>query len=268
MKIAWLTDIHLNFLDRNSRIRFYEFIVIAKVDLIIISGDIAEAPTVKEILIEMGKVINRPIYFVLGNHDYYFGYVQEVRDEMSQLDNTMPILHWLPATKPVLLKNQIYLVGQDGWADGRNGNYYQSPVAVNDSRLIVDLFLQQSSGKKSLLEQMQLFADSDAQQLNDKIIDAAALGAKQLLVITHVPPFKESCFHRGKTDSKDFFPYYSSQATGKVLLELAVKYEQIKFSVFCGHTHAKSLYKPLENLTIKTGQAEYYMPEIQEIISL
>src|SRR5262249_47567983 len=101
MKIAWLTDIHLNFLDRNSRKRFYEFLVISKADLVMISGDIAEAPSVKDILTEMGKEINRPIYFVLGNHDYYFGYVQEVRDEMTQLSSSNPLLHWLPVIKPV-----------------------------------------------------------------------------------------------------------------------------------------------------------------------
>ncbi|KTD24431.1 MULTISPECIES: metallophosphoesterase family protein [Legionella] len=268
MKIAWLTDIHLNFLDRNSRKRFYEFIAITKADLLMISGDIAEAPSVKEVLIEMGKEVSRPIYFVLGNHDYYFGYVQEVREEMTQLTHGEPLLYWLPATKPIALKKNVFLVGQDGWADGRYGNYYKSPVAVNDSRLIIDLFLQQGMGKKQLLEQMRELADTDAQQLKNKLQEAADLGAKQILIITHVPPFKENCFYRGKEGTQDFLPYYASQATGNVLLELAHENQQIHFAVFCGHTHAKSIYKPLENLTIKSGQAEYYMPEIQEIITI
>lgn len=268
MKIAWLTDLHLNFLDRNSRKRFYEFVSITKADLIMISGDIAEAPSVKEILIEMERELNRPIYFVLGNHDYYFGDVQEVRDEMTQLTNTEPLLYWLPAIKPIALKKMIYLVGQDGWADGRYGDYYHSPVAVNDSRLIIDLFLQQGLGKKQLLKQMRQLADTDALQLKNKLHEAVDLGSKQILVITHVPPFKENCFYRGKEGTRDFLPYYASQATGNVLLELAHEYQQIHFSVFCGHTHAKSIYKPLTNLTIKSGQAEYYMPDIQEIITI
>lgn len=268
MKIVWLTDIHLNFLDRNSRKIFYEFILITKADLVMISGDIAEAPSVKAILMEMGKDVNKPIYFVLGNHDYYFGYVNEVREEMTKLTNTAPLLHWLPASKPILLKNKVYLVGQDGWADGRYGDYYRSPVAVNDSRLIVDLFLQQGLGKKELLKQMRELADTDAQQLKEKLLEAADLGAKQIIIITHIPPFKENCFYRGREGTQDFLPYYSSQATGNVLLDLAHEHQQIQFSVFCGHTHAKSLYKPLKNLTIKSGQAEYYTPDIQEIITI
>ncbi len=268
MKVVWLTDIHLNFLDRNSRNRFYEAIAITKADLVIISGDIAEAPSVGDILIEISKAINRPIYFVLGNHDYYFGEVQEVREQMTQLSHSEPLLHWLGAIEPALLNKNIYLIGQDGWADGRYGDYYRSPVEVNDSRLIVDLYLQQSLGKRQLLEKMQQLADADAQKLRDKLLAAIDLKAEQVFVITHVPPFKENCFYRGRPSSYDFLPFYASLATGNVLLEVATEHQHIKFFVFCGHTHAKSITKPLANLTVKSGQAEYYMPEIQEIINV
>jgi len=38
------------------------------------------------------------------------------------------------------LDNNIFLIGQDGWADGRLGDYQSSRVVLNDSRMIADLF--------------------------------------------------------------------------------------------------------------------------------
>jgi predicted MPP superfamily phosphohydrolase len=40
MKLAWLTDIHLNFLDNSTRKKFYDEILTASCDALLISGDI------------------------------------------------------------------------------------------------------------------------------------------------------------------------------------------------------------------------------------
>lgn len=43
MRLAWLTDIHLNFIDENARQKFYQEVINTQCDGILISGDIAEA---------------------------------------------------------------------------------------------------------------------------------------------------------------------------------------------------------------------------------
>lgn len=268
MKLLWLSDIHLNFLTKSSRNKFYESIVLSEADLVMISGDIAEGPSVSAALIEMGQAIAKPIYFVLGNHDYYQGQVQRVRETMTQLTQNEPLLHWLPASKPVLIKDRIYLVGQDGWADGRNGDFFKSPVAVNDSRLIDDLYQADCKSKAQLVTKMRELADNDAIQLREKIREAIALDARQVIIVTHVPPFKENCYYRGRTSSDDFLPFYSSRATGDMLLVMAEENPEIHFWVFCGHTHAKSTYQPRINLLVRSGEAEYYRPSFQEIIQI
>ncbi|PCH54758.1 MAG: serine/threonine protein phosphatase, partial [Legionellales bacterium] len=53
MKLAWLTDIHLNFLEQDVRQEFYLEIIKTNCDAILITGDIAEAPSLCEILKEM-----------------------------------------------------------------------------------------------------------------------------------------------------------------------------------------------------------------------
>ncbi len=70
MKLAWLTDIHINFLDDDERNVFYQKITNAQCDGILITGDIAEADCVVDLLAEMQNRINKPIYLGLGDHDY------------------------------------------------------------------------------------------------------------------------------------------------------------------------------------------------------
>jgi len=71
MKLIWLTDIHLNFLWPELRMDFYRKTIDTSGDKTLISGDIAEATSISTILKKMAEAIKKPIYFVLGNHDYY-----------------------------------------------------------------------------------------------------------------------------------------------------------------------------------------------------
>ena len=74
MRLAWLTDIHLNFVGAD---RLWELMVAVErsADIVAISGDIAESPSVSEYLAKMARFIRKPIYFVLGNHGGYFSHV-------------------------------------------------------------------------------------------------------------------------------------------------------------------------------------------------
>lgn len=161
------------------------------------------------------------------------------------------------------------LLGQDGWADGRYGDYTNSRVALNDSQMIADLFQKKIIGKYPLLEKMQELADADAKLLEKNIQNAInQYNPKKIIVLTHVPPFKEACLYQGKISNDDYLPYFSSKAIGDTLLKMAEENSIIEFLVLCGHTHGKVCYQPLSNLIIKVGAAEYYQPEIQEIITI
>ena len=268
MKLAWLTDIHLNFLKEDTREEFYEQLLKADCEAILISGDIAEAPSLVGILEEMTVHIKKKIYFVLGNHDYYRGQINEVREEMIMLTNARRLLYWLPASGTQTLDKNTILVGQDGWADGRLGDYQNSRVSLNDSRMIADLFQAKIIGKFQLLDKMQQLADFDAKQLSDDLVQAIKQHPKKIIALTHVPPFKEACLYEGKVSDDNWLPYFSSKATGDVLIKAAKDNPSIEFLVLCGHTHGEAHYQPLANLTIKAGKAEYYKPDVQEIISL
>ena len=102
-----------------QRMAFYQKIIMTQGDKILISGDIAEAPEISAILKEMAEALQKPIYFVLGNHDYYRGQVDLVRQEMQDLTKTQPLLHWLPASDLQELGEKTILLGEDCWAEDR-----------------------------------------------------------------------------------------------------------------------------------------------------
>ncbi len=268
MQICWLTDTHLNFLSHEQRVLFYKTIAKQEFDVIVITGDIADAPTLTTILQEMVNSLKKPIYFVLGNHDFYNGDIVEVKAKISSLCAKEPLLTWLGNTKSQRLTDDAVLLGQDGWGDGRYGDYNNSSVNLNDSRLIYDLFTTKLLGRDRLLEKMQELADADADALETSLTEAVKSSAQKIIILTHVPPFVGACWHEGSISDNNWLPFFSSKAMGDVILKFAEKYPQLEFLILCGHTHSDGIYQPLDNLLIKTGRAEYYLPIVQEIISV
>ena len=78
-RVAWLTDIHLNFVTRERAADLAERIRRLDVDSVLIGGDVGEANNFAEYLEKLVERIARPTYFVLGNHDYYRGSIANVR---------------------------------------------------------------------------------------------------------------------------------------------------------------------------------------------
>lgn len=135
--------------------------------------------------------------------------------------------------------------------------------------MIIDLFQSNILGKYPLLEKMQQLADQDAHQLKIRLHDAISdHHSKKVIVLIHVPPFKEICLDEGKISSDDFLPFFSSKITGDVLMQITQENKEVEFLMLCGHAHSKAYWQSRENLTVKAGAAEYRKPEIQEVIAV
>src|SRR4051812_20522338 len=98
-RLAWLTDIHLNFLRQAGLDAF--FASLPDADAYAITGDFGEAhDVVAHLRAFAGRV---PVYFVLGNHDFYRGSIAGVRRDVRGLCREVPGLHWMPDSGVVQL---------------------------------------------------------------------------------------------------------------------------------------------------------------------
>ena len=103
MRLAWLTDIHLNFVTRPGIEALAHEIHTGRPDVILIGGDIGHADSVVAYLELLSGLLRLPIFFVLGNHDYYHGSVAAVRAEVAALVRRARDVTWLTVSGPVPL---------------------------------------------------------------------------------------------------------------------------------------------------------------------
>ncbi len=264
MRIVWATDIHLNFLRPRKRADFFESIRSEHSDAVFISGDIAEAPCLQELLREMQQAIDVPLYFVLGNHDFYHGSIETVRREIQAWCLTQSGLHYLSALGPIELTPKTVLVGHDGWGDGRFGNYEQSPVRLTDQELIRDF---QGLNRDAVLAKLHALGEESATYLR-AVLSEALESYDQVICLTHVPPFKEACWYQGKMGNDDWLPFFSCKAVGDVLMEVTQEKSATKVTVLCGHTHHSGTVDMLPSLRVITGSAEYGDPCISDVLEI
>src|SRR5215213_9460740 len=88
-----------------------------------------------------------------------------------------------------------------------------------------------------------------------------------IILATHVPPFREACWHQGKISDGDWLPHFTCKAVGDVLLEIMKENPDHKLTVLCGHTHGGGEAQVLPNLKVLTGAARYGRPALQNVIS-
>lgn len=259
-RLAWLTDPHLNFLSARRLERFVERLRDTEADALLVGGDIGEAPSLVDFLCHLARA-GKPVYFVLGNHDYYQGSIHQVRAAVQQLCRDEPLLHWLPDAGPVPLSDDAALIGHGGWGDGRLGDYQGSTVMLNDYLHIAELA---GLDKEARLEQLMALGDDAAARLAPTLQDALDR-AKHLLVLTHVPPFCEACWHEGHLSAPDWLPHFTCGALGELLAGTMKSHPEHRMMVLSGHTHGGGRATILPNLTVRTGAAEYGLPAVEAI---
>ena len=150
-RVLWLTDLHLNFLTAADRDDWLASLAREEASAVIISGDIGEALDLVEQLGAIGRSITAPTYFVLGNHDFYRGQFQQVRRSVRLFCANHATLRYLTVGDADELAPGVGIVGHDGWADARLGDYDHSLVQVNDFRLIQDLISLSTTDRKRML---------------------------------------------------------------------------------------------------------------------
>lgn len=260
MRLAWLTDLHLNFVTAPRRHLLYQSIRAAQPDALLVTGDWAEAPSLHAVLNEWQTRLNLPTYYVLGNHDFYQGDITTVRNNLP----TLPDLHYLTHAPVIPITPTTALIGHDSWADGRLGHFFESPVMLNDYRLIADLT---RLSQRTLFAKLNELGDQAASAL-ERQLEQALTTHPEVLLLTHVPPYKQACWHEGQISTDDFLPHFACQAVGERLTGIMRDHPTRKLTVLCGHTHSSGVAQILPNLTVHTGAAVYGEPAIHQIVTV
>lgn len=260
--LAWLTDLHLNFLSRERANQFIDSLNQQPADVFLMSGDLSESHYLESVLSTIGQRVQKPFYFVCGNHDYYRSSVSAVRAALPQWIRPWSSLTWLSAEGVIELSPTAGLVGHDGWGDGRYGVYHNSPVILNDFIHIAELHYPLQEDR---LISLQALGDEAGAHLRATLPDALER-YEQVFVVTHVPPYPEVCMYRGQITEPHVLPFYACKATGDALSEMAMAYPHRQITVLSGHTHSAADQYILPNLRVLVGQAEYEYPTVQPVM--
>lgn len=276
MNLIWLTDPHLNFLPGLQATRALgEYLSKEQsFDAVVLSGDIAEAPSLRNRLAAFAQGVGpRPVYFVLGNHDYYRGSFASVQREIRK-GFDQPNLVWLDDAEVTLLDDDTALVGHQGWFDARLGDAATSGVVMNDFSSIAELrehFLSDLNwihgDRSALIAKLHELGDAAAREAATKLQSAMRV-RRTTIFVTHFPPFKEACWHEGAISDDHWLPWFTCQAMGAALLDAARQHPDRRILVLCGHTHSPGQYDPAPNLRVLTGKAVYGAPEVSKVLKL
>lgn len=264
-RLAWLTDLHLDFVSEDAMEQLVQEVRDAHPDALLIGGDVGEARSVVGYLRLLDEMLGVPSFVVLGNHDFYRGGIASVRRAVESYASESPAMEYLTcASDPFELAKDVALVGHDGWADAREGDYNRSLVMMNDYLLIDELA---AYNKHDRLAELHRLGDEAAAHIRLQLALALPRYPK-VFVLTHVPPFRDACWYQGTISDDEWAPHFVCQAMGRSILDMASIYPGNEITVLCGHTHSAGECRPAPNVHVVTGAADYGRPGITQLFEL
>jgi 3',5'-cyclic AMP phosphodiesterase CpdA len=259
MRLAWITDPHFDFLPSFGPRTFGQHVAKeTECDAVVLTGDVAESRSLPLASQEFAQGVGKPVYFVLGNHDYYGGSIRGTRKVARGLRGN---LRWLHQAGIVPLGAETALVGHEGWYDAQLGDPIGSRVWMSDFDLIEDFRSLSRQGLVAKLFRLGQEAASEA----GAVLSEALASFRKILFATHYPPFHDACWHEGSLSNKEWLPWFTCKAMGDMLLTVAEKHPDRRMLVLCGHTHSPGKVDILPNLSVWTGAAQYGAPRVAHV---
>ncbi len=118
--------------------------------------------------------------------------------------------------------------------------------------------------RQSRWELLKALADESAGHLR-RVLPLALAQYRDVVLVTHVPPFREACWHEGGISNDQWLPHFTCHATGQVIMEIMPAHPDNRLTVLCGHTHGQGETQPLQNVQVVTGGAQYGAPAIGRV---
>jgi predicted phosphohydrolase len=238
-------------------------------DAVLLSGDISLSQYLGKHLLALENRLEMPVFFVLGNHDFWGSSIEKVRKNVTTLSSKSRYLRYLSSIPYIPLSPSTVIIGHDGWYDGLNGNPAHSKFVMNDWNLISDFATLKNHCNlghdlQAILNVARKHAVTAARHIALGINSSLQQHKpNKIIVATHVPPFVNPLdFHRS-VSAGDLYPWYSSKIMGDMLLTAAKHNPHVQFKVFCGHIHTNYEGYVTPNLLLRSGKSEYSEPTVQ-----
>lgn len=268
MKAVWISDVHLDHCSEAVIEAFYQTIRDAAPTHIFITGDTGTSYNIRKYLKELAELVpGAKTFGVLGNHCVWGSSIEKVQKIVHGLQKTAHNFLYLSTSGPILLDDTTAIVGHDGWYDARHGDPQPRRFVMHDWQAISE-YSQNTSFYYPTFEQdviriSQELALKAVLHVQKQLTFTYEHGVKNIIVLTHIPPWAEVAHHRGRPNDAIAAPWYTSKVMGAMLTFEATSHPEVDFTVLCGHTHGPADYHPADNLHCHAGGAEYGAPRIQ-----
>ena len=264
--IAWITDPHFDQCDISKIETLIKDIKKQKADAVLITGDIAEKGTTGLYLQFLQRGLKLPVWFVLGNHDWYN--ISRERGEEILSKYLSDDLVLLDNIHEIKLNKKSCLVGGENWWDAAFSDTFGliDGYVMGEDYQKIDYIAPQTNNK-SPFDRVRKISNSCSEKIVEKLIEAFKNYDKVYLAV-HVPPFKEACVVSGIQIPNNWLNHFCDYGLGDKLKQLMTQYPEKKLKVLAGHTHGKITVKVLDNLTVKVGKAKVGKPQIADIIEI
>lgn len=269
-RLAWCTDIHLDSCKNPdaSAIKLMEVVKSKGVEGLILTGDISNSQNLVYHLSVMERVLQKPLLYVVGNHDFWGSRIELVQKQMNDVSGMAPYLRWLPSTSYVPLTDSTCIVGHDGWYDCMEGDPFNTPFQMNDWTNIHDFREAGGPANRGAIVALCRKLSHAATTSVQTAIRGAVRYHSVIVVATHVPPFSVVVRSPdGKVDPSGL-PWYTSTLMGSMLRQAAAAFPKTQFIVLSGHTHSKCSAKIADNMVCHVAAADYGRPAIADVLDL
>lgn len=277
-KLAWLTDVHLDHLSLHRQRQFIESLKHVECDAFLITGDVSNGERVVDDIQHLAAALQKIVYFVLGNHDYYGSSVELVRKQVTEAIRGTNAAY-LSDRSHVQLTEKAALVGHDCWYDAVYGNWKTSGFRMCDWVLIrdySDVGAAVNGGHGRVLDpnfprivgKSRALAQQGVEHIEKGIDSALAAGFERIVIASHVPPFDDAHIFEGKKGDAGAQPWFTSGLLGEMLDRKARAHPDRFFTSLSGHTHGFYSGKRASNLLVRVGSADYGHPVVQDVLEI
>lgn len=261
-KYLWYTDTHFNRVAPWNLVRFFKYINDQNPRGVFLTGDISSGLMTNLHLKMLATMIDCPIYFVLGNHDYYFHSIEEQHQKIRETCQQFPNLIWLTESEVIDLDHEVALIGAEGWYDAQMGNPEWLKITLD---WIMTKDFRKLPTMEARVEKFRELATQTTNLLEEKLERALEQNYKTVYIMTHFPPWKEATRYEGSLLQEYHLPYNVNLRLGEMIERVMGPRKKRNVTVLAGHTHHPEYIRVSRNINCQVGQSVLFNVKSQTI---